>query len=278
MKLELYDLHCHSTCSDGVYTPYELIDKAIELGLSGIAITDHDNIDAYTKEFIGYAKDRSINLINGIEFSSIYEGVGGNKQPIHILGYNFDLNDRGILDLCILHKQRRRERFKKIITKLENGGVDISGIDAAYEDKDVIGRPHIAEFLVKKGFCKDIKEAFNKFIGDRAPYFVSSLVPSIEKTIDIIRQAKGKAIIAHPILIKGKRTLRRILDRYDFDGMECYYGNFQRDRIDYLLKICDEKELLVTGGSDYHGLKGSYVNLGSSFVTKERVKELLSRS
>jgi predicted metal-dependent phosphoesterase TrpH len=272
MKFGSYDLHCHSNCSDGTKTPFELIEMAKKIGLKGICITDHDTVSAYTVELFAFAKEKEIELIIGAEFSCNYQKNGG-FEPIHILGYGLDCKNQKLLDFCNNHKTRRKQRCYKIVEKLKHAGYDVTD-----EIKDVnsLGRPHIALALIKKGYVGDMESAFKKFLGEKAPFFIYSSLPTIEETISTIKIAGGKAILAHPILIKGKKILRKIISFYDFDGIECYYGNFPRDKIAPFLEICKEKNLLITGGSDYHGDNKSYLNLGSSFVKEEIVRKLLS--
>ena len=275
-KLGCYDLHCHSTCSDGSLSVKELLDLAKKEGLKGISITDHDTVAAYTPETLEYAKNIGIELIPGVEFSTFYQKREGS-QSIHILGYGIDVDHPKVKTLQQSHEIRRKERFKEMLDKLKLGGFDLSGIQFDLDKEGTIGRPHIALALIEKGYAQDMKEAFKKFLGDKAPYFVPTTLPSIEETIATIKIAGGKAILAHPILVKGRKILRALLANYQFDGMECFYGNFTRDRIEFLLKMCMDKNLLITGGSDFHGEHRTFVSLGSSFATEESVRRLLSR-
>jgi predicted metal-dependent phosphoesterase TrpH len=274
MKLGSYDLHCHSTCSDGSKTPYELIEMAKEIGLKGLSITDHDTVSAYTKEVFEFAKEKEIDLIAGVEFSTRYEKNGG-FESIHILGYGIDYTNKKLLTFCNSHKTRRRERFYKIIENLKSAGFNIL---LPLSEVDSLGRPHIALALMNAGYVQTMEEAFKKFLGEKAPFYLPSSLPTIEQTISIIKISGGKAILAHPILIKGKKVLKKIVSFYNFDGIECYYGNFPKDRIQKLLDFCLEKNLLVTGGSDYHGENRTFVKLGSSFLTEQEVRKLLSIS
>lgn len=275
MKLGSYDLHCHSTCSDGTKTPKELIDMAKEIGLGGLSITDHDTVAAYTKDVTDYAKDKGIDLIPGVEFSTEYK-KRDCVEVIHILAYGLDVTNEKLKAFCKLHEERRKERFQKILEKLKAGGYDLS--DVEFDMKGSFGRPHIAIALIAKGHAKDMGDAFKRFLGNRSPYYVKTKVPTIEETILVIKIAGGKAILAHPILIKGRKVLRKVISTYSFDGMECYYGNFVRDRVEYLLKMCEERNLIITGGSDYHGEHRTFVSLGSSFLKAEEVRRLISTS
>lgn len=274
-KLGLYDLHCHSTFSDGTKTPFELLDLAKEANLKGISITDHDTTSAYTTEVFDYAKKIGIELIPGVEFSTMYESRD-KRESVHILGYGMDIAHPKILQLQEEHLKRRKKRFEEMLDKLAKGGYGLSDVVFDLDKAGTIGRPHVALALIEKGYAEDMKDAFKKFLGDKAPFFVPSSMPSIEETISTIKVAGGKVIMAHPILIKGRALLRKLISTYSFDGMECFYGNFARDKIEYLLKMCEEKNLLITGGSDYHGEHRTFVTLGSSFADEGRVRRLLS--
>ncbi len=268
-------MHIHSTFSDGTKTPFELLDMAKEIGLSGISITDHDTTLAYSEEVFAYAKEIGIDLIPGVEFSTMYESRE-KRESVHILGYGMDVSHPKIIALQEEHLERRKNRFVEMLDKLAKGGYDLSDCSFDLEKMGSIGRPHIALALIEKGYARDMTEAFKKFLGDRAPFFVPSKMPSIEETIATIKIAGGKVILAHPILIKGRKLLRKLISTYSFDGMECFYGNFARDKIEYLLKMCEDKNLLISGGSDYHGEHRTFVSLGSSFLTEEGVRRLLS--
>lgn len=275
MRSGSYDLHCHSTLSDGKKTPYELINLAKEGSLKGLSITDHDTLSCYCKDLFAYAEKREIELITGVEFSS-FDKLGRKETPIHILGYDIDINNYEILEFCKMHQSRREKRFYKIIEKLEEAGYNIDKSLLKMEEKSSMGRPHIANALIKMGYAQNMNEAFKFFLSESAPYYVRSDLPTIAQTIAIIKKAKGKAVLAHPILIKSREILNKILKEHDFDGLECYYGNFHRSKIQYLLDIAKRKNLSITGGSDFHGIGRDYIYLGVSFISESLVKELLS--
>jgi len=273
MRSGSYDLHCHSTCSDGTLTPKELIDLAKKRELKGLAITDHDTVAAYSDETFDYAKEQGIDLITGIECSTFYQKREG-IESVHILGLGVDPNHKKIQEFCKHHKERRHSRLVKIVENLKKAGYDIEG-KYIFENKEgTIGRPHIAQELIEKGYASDMPDAFKKFLGQKAPFFVDTELPSIEETISTIKISGGKAILAHPILIKGKKTFKKIISIYNFDGLECFYGNFTRDKVNHYIEICQERNWLMTGGSDFHGENRTFVNLGSSYTKPENVEKL----
>jgi 3',5'-nucleoside bisphosphate phosphatase len=266
------DLHCHSNFSDGTDTPEELIDKALEIGLSGLSITDHDTVNAYERA-LPYANEKGLSLIVGVEFSSFYK-----TEPIHILGYQIDRQHNRVKELCDWHSHRRERRNRAIIEKLQGLGVSISYeelLERAVGKQQTLGRPHIAYLLVEKGIVSSIKGAFDSWIGEGKKAYVSGEVFPVEKTIEVIHAAKGAAILAHPHLIKSKRILKEVL-AYPFDGIEGYYARMSSNQELPFVRIGKEKGWLITGGSDYHGDAKIYNLLGSSWVGEETFEQLKS--
>lgn len=266
------DMHMHSTCSDGLLNPFELLDKAAEIGLSGLSITDHDTVDAYTKELFLAASNKGLLLCPGVEFSCQLNGMN-----IHILGYDFNINDPNLLALCERHQVRRRDRNRRILKKLRTKGILIEEEELeSFQEAGVIGRPHIASLMIKKGFVATIKQAFNQFLGDGRSCFDPGESFSIDETVKILRAAKGKAFIAHPHLVKKGRTLKELLKK-NFDGLECYYGIFSRKDNQKWLDLAHQKQWLISGGSDFHGDSKPYNRLGSSFVDEETFFKIYTR-
>ncbi len=261
------DLHCHSTMSDGTKTPEELLVLAKEVGLSGLSITDHDTIAAYTDAVMNQAKELDLFLGTGVELSCLHN----KKESVHILGYAFDHTSGNLQAFCTKHQERRFIRNKEMITKLEKMGMPIGSdwlLDANGNPKWGIGRPHIAEKLISKGYVKDIRDAFARYIGDGKSAYVPSGSFTVEESIDVIHRAGGKAFIAHPHLIQKNRTLNALLEM-DFNGIECHYGNFTADVALKWINICQEKNWLISGGSDYHGDIKPETRLGKRFVTRD---------
>lgn len=254
------DLHCHSTCSDGTSSPSELVDLAKELNLKGLSITDHDTIAAYPA-VLDYAQKNGIKMIPGVEFSSNHKG-----ESVHILSYSYRMNDPEILKLTQRHIDRRRNRNLEILRLLEKHEMPI-GLQIDHTDH-TIGRPHIAQAMVDKGYVDSIQEAFTKYIGDGKPCHARGAPISVEETLDIIHRAGGLAIIAHPHLIKSHRIIDALL-QLPFDGIECHYARFlPRDEKPWI-KIADKKGWLKTGGSDFHGTVKPGNPFGSSWVGEE---------
>lgn len=265
------DLHCHSTCSDGSKTPEEIVSIAKEIGLSALAITDHDSIDSYALAS-KKAFDEGIELITGVEFSTVH-----NKASIHILGYAFSPTSEIIESFCKKHNSRRLIRNQSILENLKKNNLPITEKELLQElntgGKTTVGRPHIAKAMIRKGYVKSIQEAFQKYLGDGKCCYAEGPSFSTEETIDLIHEAKGLAIIAHPHLVEPPGILVQLLEM-DFDGIECFYARFNMDKHQRWLKIAAKKNWIITGGSDFHGDIKPNLPLGSSFVDEARFKIL----
>jgi predicted metal-dependent phosphoesterase TrpH len=257
------DLHCHSHFSDGTDSPEQLIELALEKGLSGLSITDHDTVAVYS-EGLEIARKKNFLLLNGAEFSASYGG-----EPVHILAYAYQIKHRAIAALCERHAARRGKRNRRILEKLQALGFDLT--EENLENKNIkgsVGRPHIAHALLKKGVVSSIQEAFDRYLGEGKPAYDPGEPLSVEETIEAIHQGKGKAILAHPHLIKKKVTLRAMLNQ-PFDGIEGYYARFTKDQEKKWIDLAHQKKWIITGGSDYHGSTKPHSILGSSWVGQE---------
>lgn len=257
------DLHCHSTCSDGTLTPTEIVQLANKINLKGLSITDHDTISAYSEAIVA-AEAYQLPLISGVEFSSIYD-----QTNVHILAYSFSLDSKIILDFCQSHSLRRIERNQIILDLLASHGMPIAENELKMSSTEsVIGRPHIALMMLKKGYVTSIQQAFHLYIGENKTCYYPGVKVSAEETIDIIHKANGLAIIAHPHLIPNVKVVKGLLE-LDFDGLEGYYARFNPAQNERWQKIAKRKNWLITGGSDFHGDIKPNLALGSSWISEE---------
>jgi predicted metal-dependent phosphoesterase TrpH len=264
------DLHCHTTCSDGTFTPEELLKHAQEIGLSGLSITDHDTLDAYASA-IPYAHTLGIRLGAGIELSTVFQ-----MQNVHVLAYDFLLDSPQLLELLQRHSQRRVDRNRMILQKLKENKMPIDDkelLDAAH----TIGRPHIAVKMVSLGYVRSVREAFDKYLGEGKLCYVAGEPISLAETLDVVHSSQGKAFLAHPHLIRRRRLLREIL-KLPFDGIECYYGNFPRDACEKWVQIARDKKWLISGGSDFHGTLRPELSLGRSWIDEEKFATIFQRT
>lgn len=260
------DLHCHSTFSDGDLSPEQLLHLAKKNGLSAISITDHDTIEGYNEAIFSLAKELEIELLTGVEISSSYEG-----ETVHILGYGFDIHSLVLRSFLEKVKTRRHERNLAILNKLAKNKIFISEEDL-YKDKEnskiTIGRPHIAQLMVDKGYVKDFKAAFNSYLKDGACCFVTGERYSPKEIIDLLHQVSCKAVLAHPDQIIRAGAVNELLT-LPFDGIEAYYGKIMPEKEQRWIKVAKKKGLLITGGSDFHGQSKPFITLGCSWVSKE---------
>lgn len=255
------DLHCHTTASDGALSPREILEEAKRCGLSGLSITDHDTVEAYSQA-IPYAEEIGIALVSGIEFSTQHL-----RETVHVLSYAFSIEHPAILDLCSYHKKRRIDRFLKMLKRLRESGFNLREEDFDLADGS-IGRPHLAIQMVAKGYAQSISEVFEKYLGDGKSCYVSAETLSTEETLRIIREANGFSVIAHPHLVKNNNVILSLL-KLPFDGIEAYYARFRPPQEARWVKIGKHRGWLITGGSDFHGAAKPDIPLGCSWVGAE---------
>lgn len=270
-----YDLHIHTFYSDGLYSPSKVIDNATKIGLSGIAITDHDSVLGI-EEAVVYSKQLdNFNIIPGIELSCIYD-----REEVHILGYFIDYNDKDILDVTKQLREHRVDRCKKIIERLSdlNIKIDINNIQRE-DDTDFVGRVAIARELIAKGYVSNIQEGFNKYLNPGKPAYVERYKLSIEDAISLIKNAGGIPVLAHPGLLKNPSIIEYCI-KMGIEGLESIHSKHSPRQVNNFKNIAYKNDLISTGGSDCHGevnngelLIGKYfIDLNSIPIMKERIK------
>ncbi len=267
-----FDLHCHSSFSDGSMTPKELVEHAYSIGLKGIAITDHDTVGAYD-EALSHASMIGITLIPGIEISTEFQG-----ESIHVLGYSYDPSSEIILNACKLHFARREERNRAIVDALNRRGFSMTyeEVVLASPEAKTYGRPHIAKVMVQKGYVETVQQAFKQYLGSSKPCYFAGQKWSTQEAIDIIHKANGYAFLAHPHLISRYQRVKDLLC-LPFDGLEGYYSRFEPEVNNRFLRLAMHRKLLVSGGSDFHGSVKPDTKLGASQAPKETIEILLTR-
>ncbi len=264
-----YDLHTHTTCSDGVLSPEELILKAKSAGLSGLSITDHDTLSAYTQETFEIAEKAGMQLIVGVELSTFHEHVS-----VHLLGYNVSLKSPALTQLLTRLQMRRVQRNRSILDKLARCALPISEKELErLGSLQQLGRPHIARIMVEKGYVPTIEKAFTRFLGEGKPCYDAGEIISTQEAVEAVHAAGGKAIIAHPHLLKKRRFVKKLL-ALPVEGLEGYYGSFRKEEDARWIALAEEHGVAVTGGSDFHGHDSVHAKLGSSWISKEAVDAL----
>lgn len=269
------DLHTHSTCSDGTFTPAEVVKEAAKAGLSAIALTDHDTIDGL-EEAIEAGKKYGVEVITGIEFS-----VAADTE-MHLLGLDFFLDCpeiRNILDEMIIQRDKRNI---EVIKLLENIGIHITIDDILAEaTSKVTGRSQIAKAMLKKGYANTIKEAFDKYLSFDKPAFVPRSTLSPEDAIRIIKKCGGKSFLAH-LNQTGKTdeelyTILTHLKDCGLDGIEGYYTEYTETMNTRYRKMADDLGLLLSGGSDFHGTNKDGYEIGKGKGNLKIPYELLEK-
>ncbi len=250
------DLHLHSTCSDGAFSPAELVERAGKAGLTAIAIADHDSVTGIS-EAVTAGEIGGIKVIPAVELSVQF----GAWQDVHLLGYGIDYADSGFLERLNGFRQRRERRNVEILERVNErlanegrSGLELSQV-LAYA-RDAIGRPHIARALIDRGYVKSVEDAFQRYL---VPCNVPKAYWPIDDAIAGIRRVGGAAVLAHPTTIStDRRELRqaiRELADLGLDGVEAFNNLAQPDEMEFLRRLAGELGLLVTGGSDFHGIE-----------------------
>jgi len=254
------DLHVHTTASDGTCTPTEVVRLAAEKGLVAIAITDHDTILGY-EEAAAAGAEYGVEVIPGIEISTKYGGA------VHILGYYVDPNSEKLKPVLDWVVNDRDERNRKMAELMAADGLPVSYEKMHERFGAVIGRPHFAEILVELGLAKDVRDAFDRYVEKGQKYYLGRNFLSIERSIEIIAEAGGVPVLAHPF--QYRRSHAGLLELIEhcmesgLRGMECRYSGYTEEQSDYLERIADNYGLIKTGGSDFHGSNKSHIALGS---------------
>lgn len=248
------DLHVHSAASDGQYTPSEVIQLAKGRGIEVLALTDHDTLDGL-EEAVQTGRKLGVNVIPGIELGA------REYHTFHILGYNFDPAAPGLAALNRELKAGRDERGPRIVSFLRRQGIDISLSEAEQlAGGSILGRPHFAQVLMKRGYVSSIREAFDRYLdSDEFHRNVERPKPPVRTCVELIKAAGGKVSLAHPYQIGvDDETLvsivRELVD-YGLDAIECYYPKHTPEQQAFYLHLVEKYGLCITEGSDFHGEK-----------------------
>ncbi|WEV66981.1 PHP domain-containing protein [Bifidobacterium sp. ESL0769] len=273
-----WDLHCHTVFSDGTKTPAELVDLAKANGLHGIAITDHDTTAGWD-DAQKAAESRGFPLLRGSEITAQDHHVS-----VHMLAYQYDPEDEGIVNLFSSTRAARIERAKRMVSRLSKD-FPITWNDVMNQtkkgDETTVGRPHMADALVDAGFYHTRSEAFAGAISSSSKYYIPTPSPSALQVVEVVRQAGGVSVVAHPadysrnrVLLSGSQ-IRELADA-GLGGLEVWHrGNDTEDR-ERLLGLARELGLLVTGGSDWHG-DGKPNKLGENLTADSVVAQIVER-
>ncbi len=263
------DLHTHTTYSDGILKPVELLALAKNRGISAISIVDHDTLDG-NLEANTISSDYGIEVIMGCEFSCFENG-----KEYHILGYAFDPDNSAIKTHLNNYRNIRLSRAKGIHSKLMNLGIKLSFSDILdTAGKAPVARPHIASVLVNKGYVKDLKEAFSKYLAEGAPAYQHKAIFPVEMAIKMINKANGVSVIAHPRNYIEPDKLYELIHK-GLDGIEVNHPSHTEEQKKFYHYVASQYWLLETGGSDYHGSREfDDSNFGNYYVSKSIVQSI----
>jgi len=262
------DLHIHTTASDGTFTPEQVVSHAHQLKLKAIAITDHDTV-AGSKEALGSGIPPSLGFLTGVEISSTPPPFYPGSGSFHLLGYSIRLENPKLNRTLEKLQQARKNRNPTIISRLNELGISINLNEVRKEaGEGQLGRPHIAQLMVKKRVVASIDEAFDQFLGTGKPAYVDKQRVECFKAIEIILDAGGVPVLAHPGLLDYK-TENQIdeligkLKKAGIQGVEVYYSGHTPDQTRLYAELAKRHDLLMTGGSDFHGAIQPDIEMGS---------------
>ncbi len=262
-----YDLHCHSTISDGTLTPTELIERAYGRGVKVLALTDHDDTDGLAEARIAAAAYGMI-FINGVEIS-----VSWRKHTLHIVGLKIDPDSLPLQQGLLSVRSGRGERAQKMADELAKVGIGgvLQGALKFADNPNMIGRTHFARYLVEAGYCKDVKSVFNRYLATGKPGYVPHKWANLDDAIAWIRGSGGVAVLAHPgrymvgKYSMGKQSMHELLGEFVTLGgqaLEVVTGSHTVEQYAEFSRYADEFKLMSSCGSDFHGPKESYRDLG----------------
>ena len=252
------DLHIHSTASDGTLSPLEILTLAQDLNIAAISITDHDTLDG-SKDVLSFGIPPSVKFLTGVEISSEPPPSFSCAGSFHILGYAVDVDNPELNHTLSMLRDSRKRRNPQILELLSHLGIEITLEEVRNLAGDSqLGRPHIAQFMVEKGYVPSIDAAFDEYLGNGKPAYVDRFRFECEKTIKAILNAGGIPVLAHPLLLGIKKDdilkdLIAALTEMGLRGIEVYYPEHTKNLIAYYSRLASHFNLLITGGTDFHG-------------------------
>ena len=267
------DLHIHSTASDGRLSPEDVIYKSAELGLSIIAITDHDTVDGIAPALAAAKAFPQLKVIPGVEISTDVP-----QGEIHVLGYFIDYTNHELEATLRRFRSSRLQRAQGMIAKLRNLGIHIEWQRVQeIAGTGSFGRPHLAQAMLEKGYIGSFKEAFIKYLGRDGPAYVEREKMTPAEAVELILLASGLPVLAHPLTINDLETMIVELKAAGLVGIEAYYDGYTADEINKLVSLAKRYNLIATGGSDYHGLDASTETMiGGANVPMESAEQLMA--
>jgi 3',5'-nucleoside bisphosphate phosphatase len=271
------DLHCHTTASDGALSPAEVVGRAAHYALTVIAVTDHDTTAGIAAAQAA-AQAHELTVIPGVEINT---DVPGNE--VHVLGYFIDYTNKEFSDELVRLREGRLGRARRVVELLATLGVRIRLERVLEIAGGSVGRPHVAQAIIEAGYASTISEAFDRYLGRNAPAYVPRMKFAPTEACQLIRRAGGVPVLAHPVsfgpggVIRDRPGLEALLVELagaGLMGLEAYYPGYDAVTSEYLMGLARRHNLLLTGGSDFHGLQPEKADLGSVYVPTKVVRRL----
>lgn len=265
------DLHLHTYFSDGTYSPQELVEQAKRQDLQALALTDHDTVEGCVPT-ADACRSAGIEFIPGTELTAEQDG-----HEIHILGYGIDLQNQRFLEEIGKFQAVRQNRIREMVQRLNQINVPIEAAAVfALANCRAPGRPHVARALVQAGLVGSLDEAFERFLKKNRPAWVPKFKMSAANAMELIHQSGGAAVMAHPGLNRSDEVIPAMVEA-GLDGIECFHTKHSSSTAEHYLQIAQRFQLLVTGGSDCHGMSKGRPLIGSVRLPYEHVEKLKAR-
>jgi predicted metal-dependent phosphoesterase TrpH len=265
------DLHTHSTASDGLLAPAELVRQAADARLTLIGLTDHDTTNGVAEAQAAGAS-LGVTVIPGVEINT---DLPAGQGEAHVLGYYLDVDQPAFQATLAFLRDAREKRGERMVEQLRAHGVEVEWSRVRELAQGTVGRPHVARALIEAGYATDVNDAFARYLTRGKPGYVQRFKLSPEQAIQLIRSAQGVPALAHPAGIPGlAETLLPALAQVGLLGLECHYGQYDDETVDKLLALASGLQLIPTGGSDYHGPNVHPTPLGGRWVPPETTERL----
>ena len=274
------DLHAHTTASDGTLTPRELVREAARRGLRVLAITDHDSTDGLPEALDEAAGRAPLRIVPGLEINcDVAAAPGGRASEVHVLGYCVDWQAGWFQDFLREQRAERVARVHRLADRLAELGMPIDPAEVlALAGDGSAGRPHVAQAMVRRGYVKSVREAFDRYLHAGGPASVPRHRLAPAEAVRVIRRAGGVPVLAHPGLADRDDLIPELIDA-GLMGIECWYAEHSAQQTAHYLDLCRRRDLVPTGGSDFHGPQtGRAVTLGSLPLGMEVWERLQARA
>ena len=269
------DLHSHTTASDGTLSPTALVTMAQQRGIGVLAVTDHDTVAGHA-EAIAAGEALGVRVLRGIEVSALSD----EGKEVHVLGYGVQPSDDATRIKIESLRDVREARAKSLLSKLSALGIAINFERVkAFAGDGMIGRPHVARAMVEAGVVRTVNQAFDEYLGEGKPGFVSHEGLTPQQALALIHRAHGAAVVAHPMLYKGNlEGLLQDVIAAGLDGIEAFYPAHTPEQTQHFVRLAEKQGLIVTGGSDFHGPLGDLeVSLGTISLPEDAITKLDAR-